>query len=49
VILGSSIIGAGAAEIIHEMVLAVEKKIKIEEFKGIIHAHPTFSEILSSL
>ncbi|WP_462268687.1 dihydrolipoyl dehydrogenase [Desulfobacter sp.] len=48
-ILGCSIIGAGAVEIIHEMVLAVEKKIKMEEFKGMIHAHPTLSEILSSI
>jgi len=49
VILGASIIGVEATEIIHEMVLAVEKKIKAEELKGIIHAHPTVSEIVSFL
>jgi len=49
VILGASIIGTEATEIIHEIVLAVEKKIKAEELKSMIHAHPSVSEIISFL
>lgn len=45
-VLGASIIGVGATEIIHEMVVAVEKKITLEELKSFIHAHPTVSEIV---
>lgn len=49
VILGASIIGADATEIIHEMVVAVEKKISLQELKSLIHAHPTVSEIVRFL
>lgn len=48
-ILGASIIGADATEIIHEMVVAVEKKITLHELQGMIHAHPTVSEIVRFL
>ena len=46
VILGASIIGAEATEIIHEMVIAVEKKLTIKEIEAIIHVHPSVSEIM---
>jgi len=49
VILGATIIGVEATEIIHELVIAVEKKVTAKELKGIIHAHPTVSEIISYL
>ncbi len=45
-VLGASIIGTDATEIIHEMVVAVEKKITLDELKSFIHAHPTVSEIV---
>ncbi len=48
-VLGASIIGADATEIIHEMVVAVEKKIALQELKSFIHAHPTVSEIVRFL
>ena len=48
-ILGATIIGVEATEIIHELVLAVEKKLTIEELRKIIHAHPTVSEIITYL
>jgi dihydrolipoamide dehydrogenase len=48
-VLGASIIGADATEIIHEMVVAVEKKITLDELKSFIHAHPTVSEIVRFL
>ena len=49
VVLGASIIGVEATEIIHEMVLAVEKKLTAKELKGVIHAHPSVSEIVTYL
>ncbi len=49
VILGASIIGAEATEIIHELVLAIEQKLTEGELKRMIHAHPTVSEIVSYL
>ncbi|WP_345975648.1 dihydrolipoyl dehydrogenase [Sulfurimonas sp. HSL3-7] len=49
VILGASVIGAEATEIIHELLLAVEQKMTADELKTMIHAHPTVSEIISFL
>ncbi|MCK5110582.1 MAG: dihydrolipoyl dehydrogenase [Arcobacteraceae bacterium] len=48
-ILGASIIGVEATEIIHELVLAIEKKLTYNDLKNMIHAHPTVSEIVSYL
>jgi len=49
VVLGASVIGVEATEIIHEIVLAVEKKLTAKELKGMIHAHPSVSEIITYL
>lgn len=49
VILGAAVIGAEATEIIHELTLAVEKKVTIAELREVIHAHPTVSEIIAYL
>ena len=49
VILGATIIGIEATEIIQELVFAVEKKITITELREVIHAHPTVSEIITYL
>jgi len=49
VILGATIIGTQATEIIHELVVAVEKKITANELRAMIHAHPTVSEIVRYL
>ncbi|QOY51947.1 dihydrolipoyl dehydrogenase [Candidatus Sulfurimonas baltica] len=49
VILGAVIIGVEATEIIHEIVLCVEKKITMNELRAVIHAHPTVSEIITYL
>ncbi|MBU1667357.1 dihydrolipoyl dehydrogenase [bacterium] len=46
VILGASIIGTEATEIIHEMLIAIEKKLTIQEIEAIIHVHPSVSEIM---
>lgn len=48
-ILGASIIGAEATEIIHELLIAVEKKLTVRELTSIIHVHPSVSEIIRYL
>lgn len=43
-ILGVHIIGPHASDLIHEGVLAVEKKMTVDDIKDTIHAHPTLGE-----
>lgn len=43
-IIGVHIMGPHASDLIHEAVLAVEKKMTAEDISGVIHAHPTLSE-----
>lgn len=45
-ILGSSIIGVHATDLIHELTLAVSNNMKIEDIIETIHAHPTTSEVI---
>lgn len=49
VILGASVIGVEATEIIHELSMAVEKGLTYKEVKEMIHIHPSVSEIISYL
>ncbi|WP_168169690.1 dihydrolipoyl dehydrogenase [Candidatus Izimaplasma bacterium ZiA1] len=46
ILVGAHIIGAHAADLIHELSTIIYKKITINEYKNIIHAHPTLSEII---
>ncbi len=43
-LLGASVIGAQATELIHELLLAKDMKISMEKVAELIHAHPTLSE-----
>ena len=43
-ILGASIVGQHAADIIHEVALAMRNELTVDEIALTIHAHPTFSE-----
>jgi dihydrolipoamide dehydrogenase len=45
-LLGAHIIGARAAEMIAEAVLAVEFGASLEDLAGTVHGHPTFAETL---
>ena len=45
-ILGAHIVGAQATELIHELLLARKSELLPEDIAGMIHAHPTMSEIL---
>jgi len=48
-ILGATITGLLASEIIHEVQLAIDKKVTLHELRKMIHAHPTVSEIFTIL
>jgi dihydrolipoamide dehydrogenase len=45
-ILGASIVGAGATELIHELLLASRSELLLDDIADLIHAHPTLSELL---
>ena len=45
-ILGAHIIGAEASSLIHEMVVAMQNDLTVEQLTNSIHAHPTYSEVL---
>lgn len=47
-LLGVSIIGEGASDIIHQALILLNKNISLSEFKDYIYAHPTLSEIFKS-
>lgn len=44
VIVGMHIMGPHASDLIHEGVIAIEKRMTAESFKPMVHAHPTLSE-----
>lgn len=48
-LLGASVVGAEATEIIHLLVMAVEKRLTVKELTTMIYAHPTISEIIRFL
>jgi dihydrolipoamide dehydrogenase len=43
-IFGASIVGAGATDTIHELLLASAAELTLEDVADMIHAHPTLSE-----
>ncbi|MFO8057969.1 MAG: dihydrolipoyl dehydrogenase [bacterium] len=45
-ILGATVIGARAGELVHEISVALKAGMKADDFREIIHAHPTLSEIM---
>lgn len=46
ILVGCHIIGAHASDLIHEVTALMYKNININEYKNIIHAHPTISEVV---
>lgn len=44
VIIGATIMGPQASSLIHELTVAVEKKLTAEDLADTVHAHPTLSE-----
>ena len=47
-LLGVSIIGEGASDIIHQAAILMNNNVKISEFKDYIYAHPTLSEVFKA-
>jgi dihydrolipoamide dehydrogenase len=45
-ILGASIVGAGATELVHEILLAARSELLLDDIADMIHAHPTLSELV---
>ncbi|MCL1473917.1 dihydrolipoyl dehydrogenase family protein [Argonema antarcticum] len=46
-ILGATLVGPSAGELIHEVVLAMSNKLKVSALSGIIHIYPTLAEVNS--
>jgi dihydrolipoamide dehydrogenase len=44
-ILGASIVGAGATELVHELLVAARSELLLDDIADAIHAHPTLSEL----
>ncbi|MGA7800880.1 MAG: FAD-dependent oxidoreductase [Gammaproteobacteria bacterium] len=44
-LVGASVLGPAAGELIHELVLAMQARIKISAIAGAVHAYPTLSQI----
>ncbi len=45
-ILGGTIIGSHAEDMIHEIAIAVKHRMKVKDFIEVVHAHPTLAEII---
>jgi dihydrolipoamide dehydrogenase len=45
-ILGATIVGAGATELVHELLLAARSELLLDDVADMIHAHPTLSELI---
>lgn len=45
-ILGAHILGAEASNLIHELVVAMQNELTVDEIVNSIHAHPTYSEVV---
>lgn len=44
-IIGATVLGPHAGELIHELVLAMQAEVKIKHLSGAIHAYPTLAQI----
>ena len=44
-LVGASIVGQRAGEIIHELALAIRKNMRLSEIAGMVHAYPSFAQI----
>jgi dihydrolipoamide dehydrogenase len=47
VILGADIVGPDASELIHELCIAVNQKLRAKDIVNTVHTHPTLSEIIA--
>jgi dihydrolipoamide dehydrogenase len=47
-ILGCHLFGPHASDVVHEMCALISRRTTLDEFKDIIHTHPTLTEVLQS-
>ncbi len=45
-ILGSQIVGPGASDLIHEVAVAMNSELLVDDLASTVHSHPTLSEIV---
>jgi mercuric reductase len=45
-VLGVSMLGMDAAEVIHEAAMGIRMKASVADFAGMLHVYPTMSETL---
>ncbi len=48
-LLGAAIVGVGATETIHELLVAVEQGMTLSQLKNLIYVHPSLAEIVTLL
>jgi len=48
-ILGATVVGNGAADVIHLFTLAITHRLNVEELRRTIISHPTYSEVFSEV
>ncbi|PLX68904.1 MAG: dihydrolipoyl dehydrogenase [Denitrovibrio sp.] len=46
IILGASIVGKSATELVHEFVLVVKNRMTVNDLASCVHGHPTLSEVI---
>jgi len=44
-IVGAHIVGARAGDIIHELALAIQEKMKVSQITSLVHAYPSFAQM----
>lgn len=48
-VLGAAIVGVGATETVHELLVAVEQGMTLSQLKNLIYVHPSLAEIVTLL
>lgn len=44
-LIGAHIIGPHAGDVIHELVLAIQNKMKLSKITGLVHAYPSYAQV----
>lgn len=44
-LIGAQIIGPHAGDVIHELVLAIQDKMKLSKITGLVHAYPSYAQV----
>jgi len=44
-LVGAQIVGPHAGDVIHELVLAIQEKMKLSKITGLVHAYPSYAQV----